>query len=70
MFLPYVIIGVNTSSLIMVAMLKCGRWEIGGPKLWEVGDWVSKFVGGWRLGVKICGRWEIVTPVSRPPPLS
>ena len=18
---------------------KCGRWEIGGQKLWEVGDW-------------------------------
>ena len=27
----------------------CGRWEIGGQKLWEVGDWGSKIVGG--------GRW-------------
>ena len=18
---------------------KCGRWEIGGKKMWEVGDW-------------------------------
>ena len=51
----------------MVLLVKCGRWEIGGPKLWEVGDWGSKFVGGGRLGVKICGRWEIGTPVSPPP---
>ena len=28
---------------------KCGRWEIGGQKLWEVGDWGSKYVGGGRL---------------------
>ena len=34
-------------------------WEIGGQKLWEVGDWGSKNVGGGRLGVKNCGRWEI-----------
>ena len=60
MFLPYVIIGVNTSSLKMVSLLKYGRWEIGGQKLLEVGDWGSKTVGGGRLGgVQICGRWEI-----------
>ena len=42
-------------------------WEIGGQKLWEVGDWGSKIVGGGRLGVKNCGRWEMGTPVSPPP---
>ena len=31
-------IGVNTSSLKMVLLVKCGRWENGGQKLWEVGD--------------------------------
>ena len=35
----YVTIGVDTSSLKMVLLVKCGRWEIGGQKLWEVGDW-------------------------------
>ena len=35
----------------------CGRWEIGGKKLWEVGDWGSKIVGG--------GRWA---PLCHPPP--
>ena len=25
-----------------------GRWEIGGKKMWEVGDWGSKIVGGGR----------------------
>ena len=34
----------------------CGRWEIGGKKLWEVGDWGSKIVGG--------GRWA---PLCHPP---
>ena len=34
----------------------CGRWEIGGQKLWEVGDWGSKIVGG--------GRWA---PLCHPP---
>ena len=51
----------------MVSLVKCGRWEIGGHKLWEVGDWGSGIVGGGRLGVRncvrlgiqICGRWEI-----------
>ena len=45
-------------------------WEVGdwGQKLWEVGDWGSKIVGGGRLGVKNCGRWEMGTPVSPPPP--
>ena len=28
---------------------KCGRWEIGGKKMWEVGDWCIK-----------CGRFEDV----------
>ena len=28
-------------------------------QMWEVGDWGSKIVGGGRLGVKMCGRWEI-----------
>ena len=35
------IIGVNTSSLVKCGRLgvkNCGRWEIGGQKLWEVGD--------------------------------
>ena len=41
-------------------------WEIGGKKMWEVGDWGSKFVGGGRLGVEICGRWEIGTHLSPP----
>ena len=36
----------------------CGRWEIGGQKLWEVGDWGSKIVGGGRLA-----------PLCHPPPL-
>ena len=27
-----------------------GRWEIGGKKMWEVGDWGLNNVGG--------GRWE------------
>ena len=34
----------------------CGRWEIGGKKMWEVGDWGSKIVGG--------GRWA---PLCHPP---
>ena len=49
MFLPYVIIGVNTSSLKMVSLVKCGMWEIGGQQLWEVGDWGLKYVVGGRL---------------------
>ena len=57
MFLPYVIIGVNTSSLKMVSLVKCGRWESGGQKLWEVGELGSKISGGGRLA-----------PLCHPPP--
>ena len=50
----------------MVSLVKCGRWKIGGQQLWDVGDWELTFVGGGRLWVKICGRWEIGTHVSPP----
>ena len=55
----YVTIGVNTSSLKWfywsnveggrLGVKNCGRWKIGVKKLWEVGDWGSKYVGGGRL---------------------
>ena len=81
MFLPYVIIGVNTSSLKMVSLLKYGRWEIGGQKLLEVGDWGSKTVGGGRLGggpnLWEVGDWGLkyvgggrLAPLCHPPPLA
>ena len=28
---------------------KCGRWEIGGKKMWEVGD--GKTMWRWEIGV-------------------
>ena len=50
---------------VRLGVKNCGRWEIGGQKLWEVGDWGLKIVGGGRLGQKL---WEIGTCVTPPPP--
>ena len=49
------IIGVNTSSLKMVSLVKCGRWEIRGKHFgWEIGDQNLWEVGDWGLNM-----WEV-----------
>ena len=44
-------------------------WEIGGQKLWEVGDWGKKLweVGDWGSKIVGGGRWA---PLCHPPHLS
>ena len=62
MFLPYVIIGVNTCSLNMISLVKCGRLGVPNCGGREIGG--GNICG--RLGVSICGRWEIGISVSPP----
>ena len=45
--------GANTSSLKMVSLVICGRWEMG-----------VKNCGRWEIGGQNCGRWEIKTPTK------
>ena len=45
---------------------KCGKWDCGGLKMWEVGLWVSKNVGSGTLGSKKCGKWDYQDAVSPP----
>ena len=36
-------------------MVKSGRWEIGGKKKWEVGDWMkNEHFGRWEVT-----KWEV-----------
>ena len=47
---------------------KCGKWDYGGLKMWEVGLWRSKNVGSRTLGSTKCGKWDYQDGVSAPPP--
>ena len=48
---------------------KCGKWDYGGLKMWEVGLWGSKNVGSGTLGSKKCAKWDFQDAVSPPPPI-
>ena len=43
---------------------KCGKWDYGGLKMWEVGLWGSKNVGSGTLGSNKCGKWDFQDAVS------
>ena len=58
----------NVGSATM-GVRKCGIWDYGCLKIWEVRLWVSNNVGSGTLGSKICGKWDFQDPVSPPPPL-
>ena len=47
---------------------KCGKWDYGGLKMWEVGLWGSKNLGSGTLGSKKSGKWDHQDAVSPPPP--
>ena len=50
-----------------IYIAKCGKWDYGGLKMWEVGLWGSKTVGSGTLGSKKCGKWDFQDAVSPPP---